>query len=81
MGKFEVTREVAEALDKQSKDEWTQQFNLIAHCKGYSGNGILCGNIYTDEFKVLEQLQPLEYAKCLLVGYEVILGTKRNGEI
>lgn len=72
MEKVKVNKEIAEALDKQSKDEWSKQFNLISHCKGYSGNGILCGNIYTEEFKVLEKLQPLEYAKCLLYGYEPI---------
>lgn len=72
MSKVKVSREVAEALNKQSKDEWTKQFNLIAHCKGYSGNGILGRSIYTEEFKVLEQLQPLDYAKCLIVGYEII---------
>lgn len=71
MEKLKVSREIAEALDKQSKDEWTKQFNLIAHCKGYSGNGIRCGNIYTEDFKALEKLQPLEYAKCLIVGYEI----------
>lgn len=24
------------------------------------------------KFKVLEKLQPLEYARCLIVGYEVV---------
>lgn len=71
MEKLKVSREVAEALDKQSKDKWSKQFNLISHCKGYSGNGFLCGNIYTDEFKILETLQPLDYARCLLHGYQV----------
>ncbi|MCK1999787.1 hypothetical protein MZM54_00135 [[Brevibacterium] frigoritolerans] len=70
--KVKVSREVAALLDKQDKDEWSKQFNLISHCKGYSGNGILCRNIYTQEFKVLETLQPLEYARCLIDGYEVI---------
>lgn len=70
MGKVTVSAEVADALDKQGQDEWSKQFNLIAHCKGYSGNGVHCGSIYTDEFKVLESLSPLEYAKCLLLGYE-----------
>lgn len=74
--KVKVSREVAEALDKQSKDEWSKQFNLIAHCKGYSGNGILCGSIYKEEFKVLEALKPLEYAKCLLIGYEIVEKTE-----
>lgn len=74
MAKVKVSREVSDALDKHFKgqDEWTKQYNLIAHCKGYSGNGILCKNIYTDEFKVLEQLKPLEYARCLLEGYEIL---------
>lgn len=71
LGKVKVSREIAQVLDKQSKDEWSKQFNLISHCKGYSGNGILCGNIYTEEFKALETLQPLEYARCLIVGYEI----------
>jgi hypothetical protein len=70
--KAKVSREVAELLDRQDKDEWSKQFNLISHSKSYSGNGILCENIYTEEFKVLERLQPLEYARCLIVGYEVI---------
>lgn len=72
MEKVKVSREVADLLDRQNKDEWSKQFNLISHSKGYSGNGILCGNIYTQEFKILETLQPLEYAKCLIIGYEVI---------
>lgn len=71
MKKVKVSHEVADALDKQSKSEWGKQFNLISHCKGYSGNGILCGIIHTEEFKVLEKLQPLEYARCLILGYEV----------
>lgn len=74
MEKVKVSHEIAEALDKLSKDNndnWSKNFNLISHCKGYSGNGILCGNIYTGEYKVLEKLQPLEFAKCLILGYEV----------
>lgn len=70
---MKVSREVAEALDKQSKDdEWTQNFNLISHAKQFSGNGICMKNNWSDEFKVLNNLQPLEYAKCMLIGYEVI---------
>ena len=71
MKKVKVSREVAEALDKQGKDDSTTQSNLISHCKGYSGNGILCKNIYSEEFKVLEKLQPLELARCLILGYEI----------
>ncbi|WCK57392.1 hypothetical protein PP175_25330 (plasmid) [Aneurinibacillus sp. Ricciae_BoGa-3] len=67
--KVKVSREVAKALDIQDKDDWTKQFNLIAHCKGFSG-GVLMATIYKDEFEVLHTLQPLEYAKCITVGYE-----------
>lgn len=66
-----VSQEIGDILDKQKKDDWTKQFNLISHCKGYSGNGILCKSIYTEESKPLEKLSPLEYARCLIVGYEV----------
>ena len=66
-----VSREVADALSRLSKDEWMKQYNLIAHCKGYSGNGVLMRSIYTPEQKVLEKMQPLEFAKCLVLGYEV----------
>lgn len=72
MEKVKVSRKIAELLDKQPKDDWHKQFYLISHCKGYSGNGILCGKIYTDEFKPLQKLSPLEYAKCLVIGYEII---------
>ena len=72
MEKVKVSREIAEALDKQSKNDWTKEFALISHCKGYSGNGILCKDIYTEELKVLEKLQPLEFARCLILGYEII---------
>lgn len=71
MEKVKVSREVAELLDAQSRDEWSKQFHLISHCKGYTGNGVRCGSIYTQEFKALEALQPLDYAKCMIVGYEV----------
>jgi hypothetical protein len=71
MDKVKVSRKIADLLDKQSSDDWSKQFNLISHCKGYSGNGYLCGSIYVDEFKPLEKLSPLDYARCLIVGYEV----------
>lgn len=71
MGKVIVSNEVAEVLDKQGKDEWMKQFNLISHCKSFSGNGILVGSNYQEEYKILNTLQPLEYAKCLIVGYVV----------
>jgi len=72
MEKVKVSREVAEALDRQGKSEWTKQFNLTSHCKGYSSNGVLCKNIYKKDFIVLEELQPLEFARCLILGYEII---------
>lgn len=71
LNKVKVTREIAELLDRQSKGDWDKQFSLISHCKGYSGNGILCREIYTTESKKLQELTPLEYAKCLIVGYEI----------
>ncbi len=40
MEKVKVSKGIAELLDRQSKDDWWKQFNLIAHCGGYSGNGI-----------------------------------------
>lgn len=70
MEKLTVTQEVAEALDSLKQDKWSKQFNLICHCKGFSGNGILHQNIYTDDLKVLESLSPLEFAQCLIAGYE-----------
>lgn len=71
MEKVKVSKEIADLLDKQHKDDWNKQFNLISHCKAYSGNGVLCNKIYTDEFKALQKLTPLEYAKCLIIGYEL----------
>ncbi|GLI82389.1 hypothetical protein ANABIO32_00750 [Rossellomorea marisflavi] len=71
MAKVKVSQEIAKLLDRQSKDDWSKQFNLIAHCKGYSGNGIQFGSIYQKEFKLLETLSPLDYARCLTVGYEI----------
>lgn len=71
MDKVKVSREVAEALDKQKKDEWTQQFNLISHCKSFSGNGILMRNNYLEEFEALNTLSPLDFARCLILGYEI----------
>ena len=70
--KVKVSPEVAEALDKQRSCEWTKQYNLIAHCKSFSGNGILMKNPYLPEYAVLATLSPWEFAKCLIVGYEVI---------
>lgn len=72
MMKVQVSQEIAEALKKVNKDDWTKQFYLIAHCRGYSGNGIHCGDIYTDELKPLENLQPLEFAQCILGNYEIV---------
>lgn len=71
MNKVKVSKEVAAALDKQSRDEWSKQFNIIAHCKNFSGNGIRMSCNYKDEFKILNDLQPLDYARCLIVGYEI----------
>lgn len=71
MTKVKVSQEIANLLDRQDKDDWSNRFNLITHCKGYSGNGILCGSIYINEFKALENLDPMFYAKCLILGYEV----------
>lgn len=71
MEKVKVSKEIAELLDKQSRDDWWKQFYLITHCGGYSGNGIQFKSIYTEEFKPLEKLKPLEYAKCIIIGYEV----------
>lgn len=72
MEKVKVSKEIADLLDKQLKDDWHKQFNLISHCKAYSGNGTLCKEIYVDEFKPLQILSPLEYARCILIGYEVV---------
>lgn len=71
MEKLKVSPEMAEALDKLEKDDWGKQYNLIAHCKAYSGNGILMRGIYRDELKILDNLKPLEFAKCMIIGYEV----------
>ena len=71
MNKIKVSREVSDALDKMSNNEWSKQFNLISHCKSFSGNGILMHNSFQKEFKVLNTLQPLEFAKCLILGYEI----------
>ena len=72
MEKVKVSKEIAELLDKQEKDNWCKEFNLIAHCKAYSGNGTLCKDIYTDEFIPLQTLSAMDYARCLILGYEVI---------
>lgn len=72
MEKAKVSKEIARLLDKQLKDNWNKQFNLINHCKAFSGNGILCKEIYVDEFKPLQKLSPIEYARCMIIGYEVI---------
>lgn len=71
MNKVKVSKEIAEVLDKMPKDNWNKQFNSISHCKGFSGNGICMNTNYKDEFKVLNELQPLDFARCLIVGYEV----------
>jgi hypothetical protein len=68
--KVKVTQEVADALDKLKKDDWNVQFNLINHCKMFSGNGVKMGG-YLEELKALEKLSPLEFARCLIIGYEV----------
>lgn len=70
-GKVIVSQEMKEALDKQGKDDWTKQFNLIAHCKSYSGNGVKIQSTFTEEFWILNDLSPLEYAKCLILGYDI----------
>ncbi len=71
MERVKVSCEVAEALDKLHRDEWLDQFNLIGHCKNYSGNGIRCGSTFHEEFEPLNNLEPLFFAKCLILGYEV----------
>lgn len=69
--RVKVSKEVATALNNLDKDDWSKQYNLIKHCKGFSGNGVLMKEIYIDSFKVLQKLSPLEFATCLIVGYEV----------
>ena len=70
--KVKVTPEVAAALDKQRSCEWTKEFNLISHCKSFTGNGVLMYDPYLPEYAVLATLSPLDFAKCLIIGYEVI---------
>ena len=68
--KVKVSREVAEALDTLSRDEWSNRFNLIGHCRSFSGNGVRIGTTFIDDLNALNNLDPLEYAKCLIIGYE-----------
>lgn len=68
---MKVSREVSEALNKLEKDEWSQNFSLISHAKQFSGNGICMKNNWLEEFKILNTLQPLDFAKCMILGYEV----------
>lgn len=69
--KVKVSRAIAEALDKQEKDNWSVQYNLITHCHSFSGNGICYRSKYSEEFQILNSLKPLEYARCLIEGYEI----------
>ncbi|MGM1044746.1 MAG: hypothetical protein ACQEXX_01230 [Bacillota bacterium] len=71
MDKVKVSAEIAACLDKLKSDVWSKQFNLIAHCKNFSRNGICMRSDYSEEFKSLNSLQPLDFARCLIVGYEI----------
>jgi hypothetical protein len=71
MKKVKVSKEVAEALAKLPNDEASKQQRLISHASCFSGNGILMRNNKLEEFEVLNTLQPLDYAKILILGYEV----------
>lgn len=70
MKKVKVSIEVAEALDRLDKNEDAMSYDLISHCKSFSGNGHKMRNSYTEDFKALEEIKPLEFARCLLFGYE-----------
>jgi hypothetical protein len=69
--KVKVNKEIAVALDKLGKDKWSKQFDLIGHCKSFSGNGIRMKSTFTQELEVLNNIPPLEFAKMLILGYEV----------
>jgi hypothetical protein len=69
--RVKVSKEVAEALAKLPNDEASKQQRLISHSSCFSGNGILMRNNKLEEFEVLNSLQPLEYAKILILGYYV----------
>lgn len=69
--KVKVSSEVAEALNKLQWDEWSKQFNLIGHCQSFSGNGKKIRNTFNDELSILNCIPPLDFAKILVIGYEV----------
>lgn len=71
LDKVKVSKEVAEALNQLDKDDWTKEFNLISHCKSFSGNGIRMQSTFVKELEALNALKPLDFAKCLIVGYEI----------
>ncbi|PZT57360.1 hypothetical protein [Paenibacillus silvae] len=70
--KVKVTSKVAEALDKLEWDEWSKQFNLIGHCKNFSGNGKKVGNTFNEELSELNSIEPIVFAKILINGYEAV---------
>jgi hypothetical protein len=68
--KVRVTKEIAAALDRIPNDEWNKQFDLIGTCKDFSGNGIRMKATFNQDAEALNQLSPLDFAKCLIIGYE-----------
>ncbi|MNW28152.1 hypothetical protein D3C74_49670 [compost metagenome] len=69
--KVKVSGDVAAALDRLSKDNWSKQFDLVSHCKSFSGNGIRVRSHYIQQMEVLNDISPLLFAKILINGYEV----------
>ncbi|WP_270364060.1 hypothetical protein [Bacillus paranthracis] len=73
-----VTKEVAAALDRIPNDDWNKQFDLISMCKNFSGNGVRMKATFNQDAEALNQLSPLEFARCLVIGYETEEPPKRT---
>ncbi len=72
MEKVQVTEEEASALNSLGLGDsfWAQYF-IIGHSKNFSGNGICMGQTFTGKAKVLNGMAPLDFARCVILGYEV----------
>jgi hypothetical protein len=79
MGEIEMTvlvsKEEYKAL-KEMKKEVNDQFFIICHCKGFSGNGVPMNSTWNGDWTVLNSMPPIKLAEALINGFEIEDGGK-----
>jgi hypothetical protein len=68
-----VSKEEFKAL-KEMKKELNDQFFIICHCKGFSGNGVSMNSTWNGNWQVLNKMPPIKFAEALINGFEIESG-------